>query len=226
MLHRAAVWFAEAVFWVPGFLYHTFVVRSCGCVKPLCRLTPVVTATQRYEWAAVLVPWAVALLVLPLCIVNSRLLWANRAEVRRLSRLGVVALRKRGSRLVRRVVGTAWEDATSFPSLVLFSVGAGLQDASLRGPGLGRTLHSIVMDVAGLPEALALACLDAVAALRNTGVSWTALRGVLRDAAALPGTLAQALGLSELAALLADVVVGGGGGLPPVVKHVWPDSST
>lgn len=28
MLHAAAVWFAELVFWVPQFLYHTFVVRS------------------------------------------------------------------------------------------------------------------------------------------------------------------------------------------------------
>ena len=170
-----------------------------------------------------LVPGAAAFLVLPLCLVNSRLLWANRAEVRRLSRLGVVALRKRGSRLVRRVVGTAWEDATSFPSLVLFATGASLQDASLRGPGLARTLSAALAEVAALPEVLALACLDAVAALRNTGLSpqrlGAARRGVLKDAAALPGSLAQALGLSELVALLADVVFRGGAGAPGDVQY-------
>jgi hypothetical protein len=224
MLHAAAVWFAEAFFWVPGFLYHTFVVRCerlCGaCVPPDASWF----GTQRYELAKILVPWAAALLVLPLCIVNSRLLWANRAEVRRLSRLGVIALRKRGSRLVRRVVGTVWEESFTLPSLVLYATGASLQDASLRGPGLARTLHSIVMDLAALPEALALACLDAVAALRNTGLSGTALRSVFRDAATLPAKLAQALGLSDLAALLADVVRGGGGPLP-VVKRVADASS-
>ena len=201
MLHEYAVRFAEFFFWVPSFFYHVFI---------------------RWEWAVVALPGAFFLLVLPMSIVNARLLWLNREEVKRLTQLGFAALRKRGGRAAGRVLGSAWEDTTSFPSRVLFATGASLLDASLRGPLLQRWLKKALLDVASLPETLAVAVLDALASLRHTGLSprRTAgmLRAALKDAAALPNAIAQALGFSELAALFADTLRGGPP--PPEVRYV------
>ena len=142
--------------------------------------------------------------------------------VKRLTQLGFAALRKRGGRAAGRVLGSAWEDTTSFPSLVLFATGASLQDASLRGPLLQRWLKRALLDVASLPETLAVAVLDALASLRHTGLSPRRTDGMLRaafkDAATLPNAIAQALGFSELAALFADTLRGGPP--PPEVRYV------
>jgi len=171
--------FADFVFWVPSFYWHA-----------LCR------------WEHALVVPAALLFFTPLLLVNARLLWVNRAQVRRVARLGAAALRRRGGRAARRAFGELWEDATSLPSLLLLATGSSLQQAAHRGPWLQRRAARVLREVAALPVAIASSALDALATLRAVGVSPVGLarvvRAAARNAAELPSLLVHSVGLSGL----------------------------
>jgi hypothetical protein len=156
----------------------------------------------------------VALFGAPLLVLASTLLLRNRSEVRRLAGLTAAACATRGSALGRRALGAAWVDLTSLPGLVLYETGTGLAEAAGAGPRLRAACRRLAHDAAALPEALALATLDAAGALLDAARSGPAALCALaalavKDAAALPGALAEATGLTPLAELLADTLRGG-----------------
>ncbi len=155
-------------------------------------------------------------LCLPCCALATVQLARNRAEVRRVAALAARAGAARGAVLARRALGSAWDEATSLPGLVMYATGTQLADAAGAGPALRRALRAAASDAAVLPEALAVATLDAAAALRDAASTSPAAVAALlallaKDAAAFPAALSEALGVTPLADLMLDVLRGEGG---------------
>lgn len=182
--------FLEWLFWVPSFYWH--------CLR-------------HHFGAAILAVTAVGL-GLPCAAVVTQQLWRNRKEVRRLAGLARSAAQNRAPRALRRAAGGALADAVALPGLVLYAAGVGLADASGAGPRARRVVESSAAELAALPEALATAVLDAVGSLHRLDLKCLPA-ALLRDAAAFPLALSEALGATALLELTSDAV-----------RSFWADS--
>jgi hypothetical protein len=173
--------FLEWLFWVPTFYW----------------------SLLRDHFGAVILAVTAVGLGLPCAALVSQQMWRNREEVSRLAGLAKRAARDRAPRALRRAVGGVLADAVALPGLVLYATGVGLADVSGAGPRVRRLGASLAADVAALPEALAAAVLDAVGALHQLNLS-ALPAALLRDAAAFPLALSEALGATALLELVLD----------------------
>jgi hypothetical protein len=156
--------------------------------------------------------------VLPCAALGATLLARNRQELRVVGAKAAAVGARRGAALARRALGAAWDDATALPGLVLYATGTQLADAAGAGPRARRLARALAADALALPEAIAVAALDACRgvadALRAHSRPQALVRlarDALRDAAAFPAALAEAFGATPLAELLLDVVTFGSG---------------
>ena len=129
-----------------------------------------VTGTPRFVWHTTaqltkdrrwLLALSLALFLLPLFLVNVRLVYLNRGQLRSVA-AGVNRLvRARCALVAAAVLGASWEDAAA-GRLLLFLTGGSL---SGKRPWPLRRLSALFAAVLSLPEALGSALVDAVDAL-------------------------------------------------------------